>query len=374
MATIVHVANFYGPKSGGLRTAMNAVATEYSRQGHITTLIVPGASDTCSKTGFGYLYEIASPVVPFTGGYRFIVRRNRVAKLIDAFSPDVLEISDRTSLLALAKDQHRRGGVVSMWAHERVDGVLASFFPGSAKLWEMIADLWNAHSSRLVDHVISTTEYAGGEFRRIGVEPHLVPLGVDLRLFAPWKRDDLWKENFNAMPLLLLCSRLSREKNPGRAVEALRNLRLHGLKAHLVIIGDGPLRSELEKASRGLPVSFLGFIPDRAIVARIMASVDVVLAPGPIETFGLAALESLACGTPVVAAKSGAVGEILGEAGICAGDSDVEWSKAIIDVLARKEGARRASARNRAEEFDWSKTVQRLTHIYQIQQEVEDVV
>ena len=104
-----------------------------------------------------------------------------------------------------------------------------------------------------------------------------------------------------------------------------------------------------------------------------MASVDVLLAPGPIETFGLAALESLACGTPVVAAKSSAIGEILGGAGICAGDSVVQWSGAIIDMLARKEGPRRAAARSRAEQFDWSKTVSRLTHIYHIQQEVEDV-
>lgn len=373
MATVVHIANFYGPKSGGLRTAMNAVAAEYSKQGHHTTLIVPGAKDSCTKTDFGHLYEIASPVVPFSGGYRFILRRRRVAKLIEAFAPDVLEISDRTSLLILAKAQRERGGVVSMWAHERVDGVLASFLPGSAKRWEKIADMWNARSARLVDHVISTTEYAGGEFRRIGVEPYLVPLGVDLGLFAPWKRDDLWKENFEAIPLLLLCSRLSREKHPRRAIEVLRDLRRRGLRAHLVIVGDGPLRSELEKAAIGLPVTFLGFISDRAVVARIMASVDVLLAPGPIETFGLAALESLACGTPVVAAKSSAIGEILGGAGICAGDSVVQWSEAIIDMLACKEGPRRAAARSRAEQFDWSKTVSRLTHIYHIQQEVEDV-
>jgi alpha-1,6-mannosyltransferase len=200
-----------------------------------------------------------------------------------------------------------------------------------------------------------------------------VPLGVDLRLFAPWKRDDLWKENFDSMPLLLLCSRLSREKNPRRAIDVARELRRRGLKAHLVIIGDGPLRGELERAAAGLPVTFLGFIADRAVVARIMASVDILLAPGPIETFGLAALESLACGTPVVAAKSGAIGEILGGAGLCAGDSEVQWSDAVQQILSRKEGARRAAARARAEEFNWSTTVGRLVDIYKIPLEVEDV-
>ena len=373
MANIVHIANFYGPKSGGLRTAMNAIASEYARQGHHTTLIVPGAIDSCKQTEFGYVYEVASPSIPFSGGYRFIFRRRRVAKLIEAFAPDVLEISDRTSLLKLAKFQRQRGGIVSMWAHERVDGVLSSFLPGNARVWEKLADFWNSRTARLVDFIVSTTEYAGGEFKRIGVQSHLVPLGVDLRLFAPWKRDDLWKENFDSMPLLLLCSRLSREKNPRRAIDVARELRRRGLKAHLVIIGDGPLRGELERAATGLPVTFLGFIADRAVVARIMASVDILLAPGPIETFGLAALESLACGTPVVAAKSGAIGEILGGAGLCAGDSEVQWSDAVQQILSRKEGARRAAARARAEEFNWSTTVGRLVDIYKIPLEVEDV-
>ena len=82
MASIVHVANFYGPKSGGLRTAMNSIAIEYSRLGHDVTLIVPGSNDSCTKTDYGHIYEIASPVLPFSGGYRFIVRRSRVQELI----------------------------------------------------------------------------------------------------------------------------------------------------------------------------------------------------------------------------------------------------------------------------------------------------
>ncbi|MCX6451485.1 MAG: glycosyltransferase [Actinobacteria bacterium] len=373
MASIVHVANFYGPKSGGLRTAMNSIAIEYSRLGHDVTLIVPGSNDSCTKTDYGHIYEIASPILPFSGGYRFIVRRRRVQELITAFAPDVLEISDRTSLVALAKNHRKEGGIVSMWAHERVDGVLSAFLPGSAKVWEKLADKWNKRCAGLVDHVISTTDYAGAEFRRISITPHLVPLGVDLGLFAPWKRDDLWRENFSHTPLILLCSRLSREKDPLKAIEVLRNLQSRGIKGHLVVIGDGPMRRDMENASRDLPVTFLGFISDRKVVARIMASVDLVISPGPIETFGLAALESLACGTPVISSGSGAIKEIIGGAGVAVQGGVDSWSEAVLEILSRREGTRRAEARSRAEQFSWRNTVDRLTHIYEIKQEAKDV-
>ena len=62
---------------------------------------------------------------------------------------------------------------------------------------------------------------------------------------------------------------------------------------------------------RGYPIDFTGFISDRHAVAGLLASADVTLAPGPHETFGLAALESLACGTPAVVSRTSALTEII---------------------------------------------------------------
>ena len=133
------------------------------------------------------------------------------------------------------------------------------------------------------------------------------------------------------------------------------------------------MRRDMENASRDLPVTFLGFISDRKVVARIMASVDLVISPGPIETFGLAALESLACGTPVISSGSGAIKEIIGGAGVAVQSGVDSWSEAVLEILSRREGTRRAEARSRAEQFSWRNTVDRLTHIYEIKQEVKDV-
>jgi alpha-1,6-mannosyltransferase len=68
MARIAHIANLYGPKSGGLKTAMNSIAYEYTNLGHEVMLIVPGERDLVTKKPFGTVVEIKAPINPFSGG------------------------------------------------------------------------------------------------------------------------------------------------------------------------------------------------------------------------------------------------------------------------------------------------------------------
>jgi len=77
----------------------------------------------------------------------------------------------------------------------------------------------------------------------------------------------------------------------------------------------------------------------------------VAIAPGPIETFGLAALEALASGTPVVVDESSALPEVVGMAGAAVPDNG--FAAGVRQLLARPEADRRAEARARAECFDW---------------------
>jgi alpha-1,6-mannosyltransferase len=81
------------------------------------------------------------------------------------------------------------------------------------------------------------------------------------------------------------------------------------------------------------------------------ATADVVLAPGPAETFGLAALEALACGTPVVAGALSALPALIGPAGAAATDDGPAFATAVRYVLARPEHLRRAVAGAQAERY-----------------------
>jgi alpha-1,6-mannosyltransferase len=156
--------------------------------------------------------------------------------------------------------------------------------------------------------------------------------------------------------LLLLCSRLSVEKQPGTALDALSELRARGLRAVLVVAGDGPLRGRLVERARAerLPVTFLGHVADRDELAGLQATADVCLSPGPVETFGLAALEALACGTPVVANAASALPEVVGAAGEQAAGDGPSFADAVESLLTRPERTRRVAARGHAEQFGWS--------------------
>ena len=99
----------------------------------------------------------------------------------------------------------------------------------------------------------------------------------------------------------------------------------------------------------------------------MIASADVSLAPGPIETFCLAALESLASGTPVVASNTSAVGEFLIDeegdfVGLTAANNGAAFADAIEIILEelREDSTLSSRCRIQAEKFPWSQTVRRL--------------
>jgi alpha-1,6-mannosyltransferase len=105
-------------------------------------------------------------------------------------------------------------------------------------------------------------------------------------------------------------------------------------------------------------VRFVGHIADRESLAALLATADVVIAPGPVETFGLAPLEALACGTPVVVSAQSALPEVIGAAGVAvAGDDPATWADALADLASRPDPGRRRAARARAEQYPWSAAV-----------------
>ncbi|RZQ64272.1 glycosyltransferase [Amycolatopsis suaedae] len=363
---IVQLANFYGPRSGGLRTALNHLGAGYVACGHRVTLVVPGRRHAEEELPTGVRrISLPAPEIPGTGGYR-AVDPHRVRFLLRRLAPDRLEVSDRLTLRGMGSWARRNGIPSVVISHERLDRLLEQFLlPGP--LARRVADAANRRMAASYDTVVCTTGFAGAEFDRIGA-PNVrrVPLGVDLGEFTPALRDADTRQELaaGADALLVHCGRLSPEKHVERSVDTVAELAESGVDARLVIAGDGPRRRALERRARGLPVTFLGFVSDRVAVARLLASADVSLAPGPHETFGLAALESLASGTPVVVSASSALAEIVRPAcGAAVADTAPAFAGAVTGLLDSPEPARRAAARARAEEFAWPESVAAMLHV-----------
>lgn len=97
--------------------------------------------------------------------------------------------------------------------------------------------------------------------------------------------------------------------------------------AHLMLVGDGPDMPAVQRMAQDLGLSSdITFLGQQDNVAPFLAAADVMLLPSCCESFGLAALESLACGVPVVATSAGGLPEVIthGQVGFLTGVGEVE--------------------------------------------------
>jgi alpha-1,6-mannosyltransferase len=355
---IVRLANFVTTRSTGLPTALRNLGEGYRRAGHEPVLVVPGERRSDETTEQGRVITLPGAPLPRTGGYRVLARRREMIRLLDELQPDRIEVSDRSTLRWTGRWARQRGVGSVMVSHESLAGLLGVW---GLPARDALADRLNRRTAEAYDRIVCTTAFAAAEFRRLGV-PNLVevPLGVDLEAFHPDRADPAVRARY-ARPgeiLIVYCGRLSADKRPELAVDTLAALRATKAPAVLVVAGDGARRAALAYRSARLPVRFAGHVADRRAVAALLASADVVVAPGPVETFGLAALEALACGTPVVVNAASALPEVVGEAGVAVRGTAGDFADGVRHLMARPEPERRAVARARAERFGWPQAVE----------------
>ncbi len=357
---IVQLANFYGDRSGGLRTALDELGRRYAAAGHRRTLIVPGDVDEIIHDHAGCVVRVRSPLVPGLGGYRAIARRAEVDRLIERDPPDVIELSDKSTLVACGRRARRLGIPVVLISHERLDAVWDA--ATDRRVPSGAIERYNRRLAASVDAIVCASRFAAAEFGPATARPiHHIPLGVDSDLFRPVPTAS---SRPTPRPLEIVSAvRLTADKQPGILVETSRELSRRRVDHKLTILGHGPMRDELEQRSAGLPVAFAGFVADRNELALTMACADLGIAPGPAETFGLAALEMMACGTPVVVPAAGALPEVVGNGGVVAPRTPVAFADALV-LMSADLAPMGARARSHAATFTWRRTADDLMSLY----------
>ncbi|HEY3713778.1 MAG TPA: glycosyltransferase family 4 protein [Jatrophihabitantaceae bacterium] len=360
---IVQLANFHTPTSGGLRVAVDTLRTGYIEAGHRCTLIVPGADDgEAGNTETGAVRTLRSPKLPNGTDYRVIVRRRAVLALLDELRPDVVEVHDKVLQHWIWSWSRARRVPVVAWSHERLERtlpMLLPFVPG--RVLRRATSGIAGRVGRSCDLLVACSRFAADEFGPYA-PVRIVRLGVELSAFRPRVAVDRVDRL-----RLVLAARLSPEKRPDLAVDALRVLHERGVDAELTVLGHGPRHTKLAESAAGLPVRFTGYLTDRDEVAAELSAADVALAPAPAETFGLAALEALACGTPIVAHQGAAPAEIVARypgAGAAAAGDPVAFADAALRLAAIPRGTRRDAARRAAEAYPWSATISAMLDVH----------
>jgi N-acetyl-alpha-D-glucosaminyl L-malate synthase BshA len=138
----------------------------------------------------------------------------------------------------------------------------------------------------------------------------------------------------------------------------------------LLLVGDGPERSDCENLTRELDIQeSVKFMGKQDCIAELLSISDLFLMPSQSESFGLSALEAMSCGVPVISSSIGGLPElnIHGETGYIAEFGDVErMAKYSIDLLTnrKKYDMFATSARRRAEEFDKDRIIPQYENFY----------
>ena len=340
---------------------------------HRHLMIIPGARDEVVEEERATTVYVASPHVPGSPNYRLLLRNGAVRAALNRFQPDLIECQDAYNLPWVANGYRKRHPETALVAAYMTD--LPTVYmerPFSKVLGTAIGRgvgrLGYAYCGMLYrrfDAVFGLSENGGAaKLRAVGVpQVDIVPLGVELGEFGPARRDPKLRARLGLGendPLIIYVGRLDGEKKPDVVAEAFRRLP-EGLKAHLVLLGEGPLKAEIA-ALGDKRIVLPGYVRNRSEVARWLASADLYASGMADETFGVSIVEAQASGLPVVGVAAGAMlDRVTPEVGRLGPVGDAEAMAAnMLAVLAADRSAIADRARAHALQFSWDRSMEAL--------------
>jgi alpha-1,6-mannosyltransferase len=339
----LHLTNAYHPSSGGIRTFYHAMFAAAEEMGREMRLIVPGEHTRSQDVGTcGRIYYVESRHSPIGDArYRMLSPFNPlVRQIVREERANLIEIADKYTLPPLTrwirKDARRSARTAATTSaapvapapvlvainHERLDDNLRAYMP---RLPSRATDALARQYLRrfylpAFDCHIANSDYTAAELHAAAARMRRPPriqtlhMGVDADSMspdrrAPEKRDRLLASlNLpDSAVLLLYVGRLAAEKNLMLLVEMLAHLPERFI---VLLAGSGTAEPSLRAAAGARApgrLHFLGQMNDREALAELYANVDAFVHPNPREPFGIAPLEAMASGIPLIAPDRGGV-------------------------------------------------------------------
>ena len=380
---ICDLTQFYSPVSGGVKRYLMEKVAYLRRQRpecrHI--LVVPGPENSRRVEGLATVYEVKSPLLSKTSRYRLLVDYARVRAIVRQEQPDIIESGDPYQLAWQAVDLGKELGipVVGFYHSHFPEAYLRTMEKYAGKLAARLFLLLARRYARRLYNNFAATMVASPALVQVLRDWGLrnlrqVDLGVNTAVFKPLVGSvEPLRQKLDS-PLdrrvLLYVGRLAQEKNVRRLFEAWRLLQhTDPAEFHLVIVGDGIMRGEVEALRENFPpVTWIPYCEESTALAEIYQAADILVHPGLQETFGLVTLEAQACATPVVGIRGSYMDRIIFNDQQHWADADTP--QALAEAIRRLNAldlpalGRQASAVV-LERYNWDAIFERILSIYQ---------
>jgi len=350
---------------GGVERQLARLAQELAAQGVDVTMLSTASSSHTRKVGGVRVTAVKRLAVAF---------RNPVAMIVPALlstDGDVVHVPATypgfSDLALLCARLMRKPCVLDLHFEPVLEGLLASVL---TRLYMRTGARLFRRYDRVVVHSLSYAEKCDSVSC---IDPDrlvCIPNGVDCNAFQPTRLETEHSSGDQHTPNVLFVGRLVPYKGVEVLLDAWPRVVRCLASARLIIVGSGPLQAALRERARRLraDIRFLGFVSDEEL-KNLYRSSDVTVLPSVNrqEAFGMTLLESMACGTPVVASGIPGVRDValIGGKTVPPGNPE-QLAAAIVDVVRDHQLPRGWALHDRVrEQFSWPQIAARHLQVYE---------
>lgn len=374
------ITQSYTESSGGIRTYIHEkqkYILEHTDFQHL--LIVPGEKDSVSRQGRLTICKVKAPPVKGAFPFRFILRLDKVYKILQQEQPDLIELGS-AYILPYAAFHYK-----SMF-HRPVVGFYHTDFPTAYvqpavtsrfgySVGNFCFRLSSNYAKFIYNHCDATITSSTALFKKLqknGIRflEH-INLGVDLQLFHPDKRDYSLRRAYGLEDhevMFFYHGRFDTEKRIDILIDSFNSISSK-IDAQLFLMGEGPQKQFVLKAAQNShKIHVLPYENNRTTLAKHLASADIYCTAGPFETFGLSIIEAQASGLATCGVRAGALVERVPEfVGVLSTPNSVEdYAKTLFDLSQNGYLLKGANARKMVEiHFSWDNSFKKLLSLYE---------
>lgn len=392
------LATLGGKKTGGMNVYVKELARELGRRGLCVDIFTRRDSPDLPTVEQGALgprvrvhYIAAGPARPMIP--------TQIYEHLDEFAEGILAVARQDNIVYdLIHSHYWLSGIVALRLKETMSIPVIQMFHtlgqmknrialSSAEMEPPLRIESESHIMQEVDFLVAATPAERIQMMWLYNAPmqkiQIIPPGVDLQHFCPIPRDEARQliEVLDGHKMVLFVGRLEPLKGVDTLLRAMALLRDQSLidpgKVNLAIIGGGGGSEDRElerlqglclELSLGNFVAFLG-AKEQQTLPGYYAAAEFVVMPSHYESFGMVALEAMACGTPVIASEVGGLAYLVqdGVTGFHVPDQEPDELAGKMGLLLHNEklrGEMSASAVIRAQQYGWSQVATQIQQLY----------